>query len=387
MVEALSQDRGVMAAIGQATAEWSSQGASHHSINKEVRDEHGKKVLVHMDSHGQYSAQRVKNFHAAEKAARKGDEAIDRLLAQAQAHPGEALHSSFKVKGQRYMATLHADGRYDVQKVSDYKEAKALSDAVDQLAARMKATPPSQRTALSMEVRVSKHDKWQVTLDIDGTVHQKQTEKPHHGGGFFGGLFKALGSILPIVSVAALVFPPLLPVAAGLSAVNGVQKLANGDLLGGIASLAGAAGGLGGGPFAGQIGTAAKGLQSTMTALGNGDILGAIGGAAGVAGGFGRGDFARVAETVQKDAAAAGAAMRALGSGDLVTAARGVAQATGTIGGREVLATTGAVVHAADDVAAIRRAFQGGQGGLIQIGSSLAGAYDAGRDLAKRVGL
>lgn len=299
------------------------------AADKNPQEDPGKAAVDQLQAQGIKLTSQQKD--AVEQSAR--DAAAQAKVAQAEnldverASPGQdpdqALSLGVTVYGadgkkQNLLLRNTGPGETSVQQVSDlgdgFKDQVLIDAAEDQLSAQMAATPADQRKNLSEKVHTP-GGTYDVSLDASGKFSVKKEE------GFWGSLGHFLeGALEAIAPIALAAIPVVGPIAsAAYMGAKGGLDIANGNIVGGIADLAGGAGGLGGvlGGATGsaiqdaatltQYGDKAYGAASTGNVTGVLDTaLGSVPGIEDFAGDLGAPDgFADTADAVAGEAGTA----------------------------------------------------------------------------------
>lgn len=290
----LAGEADVQHALEGLAEQWKAQGSQHHYVSLHYKTDHKQWTLLTIDAEGKYTIKAEKSHAGAvsdDKVAKKADAMLGDMIKQEEASPGQTIYKHLKTGGNDYLVWVHPDGTYGFNQVTNWKDGEALDRGIQVLANRMKlyASDPGQAHPLTLKVKVAKDDEWQLTLNPDGTLKEKQTKKPDSGG-FLGGLFDFIKDIAaPVLDVAAIFVPPLVVPALALSAVKGVSDLADGNILGGVLGLTGSVGSLVGGvtrTIAQDLTQAVSGGFAVTNAAQNGDVLGVIAAAGKTASGY-----------------------------------------------------------------------------------------------------
>ena len=271
--------------LQELAQDWSAQPPGQRNAlwaAMKVRDADGKviKLLVRIDSQGNYTVQKVDDWKKTEALDEAVDSAVATLKSQQALDPGKTVRQAIKVDGQSYLVSLTANGEVQTQKTSHPADTAAIDDAAADLQARWAATPPGERKKLSETIKVPSGDKYTISIDANGKVSAKKHE------GFWGSFLHVLEDVVtPIVDVASVFVPALAPVAIGLSMEKGVHDMADGNFLGGALMFGGSVGDLIGGAAGEVIGDAVdatKGVDNVVNAVKSGNVFGAISSFAGV---------------------------------------------------------------------------------------------------------
>lgn len=232
-------------------------------------------------------------------------------------------------------------GANSIQQIHDlgdgYRDQVLIDAAEDQLVAEMAATPLDQRKKLSQKVHAP-GGTYDVTLDTNGKLSVKKE------AGFWRSVLHALEAIAPI---ALAIIPGVGPIASAayLGATRGYD-VANGNVVGGLAAIAGGMAGVGGviggatGSAIEDAATVARYGDRAYAAVHSGNLWGVIDAAAGavpgvadLAGDLGASDgFAASAEAVAGEIASAArvgeagqAALNAVDTGNIFGGVSGFA--------------------------------------------------------------
>jgi len=268
------------------------------ATDKNPQEDPGKAAVDQLTAQGVKLTSQQKD--AVEQSARS--QASQAKLAQAQnlldmersapgQDPSQALSIGVQVYGadgkkQDLMVRNTGPGQTSIQQISDlgdgFKDQAMIDAAEDQLAAQMASTPADQRKNLSQKVHTP-GGTYDVSLATSGQFSVKKEE------GFWGSLGHFLEGALKAVAPIALAAIPVVGAAAAAAyeGVKGGIDIANGNVLGGIADFAGAAGGIGadiGGDVGSTVQDTAKLVQYGDQAAGaaaSGNVLGALDSAVG----------------------------------------------------------------------------------------------------------
>ena len=186
------------------------------------------------------------------------------------------------------------------------------------------------------------------SFDLGREIQKAGEQAASTVSGAAGSVMDFASAAAPIASVAALVFPPLAPVAATLGVLGAARQFAKGDVLGGLSNLASVVPGQGLVVNAIRVAGRAAGSVQELGAAGDaarrGDVLGAVANVAAVvgtvAGAGGHGQVAAVATRVTQAAFGLRTAGIAVDSarysarrGDTLSAVASLAEAAGSVAG------------------------------------------------------
>jgi hypothetical protein len=254
------------------------------------------------------------------------------LLNMERSAPGQASSQALSIgitvfdangNQQHLLVRNTGPGSNSIQQIHDlgngYRDQVLIDAAEDHLEAEMAATPPDQRKKLSEKVHAP-GGTYDVTLDTNGKLSVELEKET----GFWGSILHGLEAVAPIALAA---IPGVGPVAAAAYlGAKGGYDIANGNIAGGIADIAGGMTGVGG--FIG--GATGSAIQDAATAAQYGDkvyqaassgnvwgaintAVGAVPGVAGLAGDLGASnDFV---DTAQAAAGEIGTAARVVQAG------------------------------------------------------------------------
>jgi hypothetical protein len=299
----------------------------------------GKEAVANLEAQGVKLTGQQKN--AIEQSAR--NEAAQAKVANAESllnlersapgqDPSQALSigiTTFDANGnqQHLLVRNTGPGANSIQQISDlgdgFSDQVLIDNAEDQLEAQMAATPADQRKTLSEKVHAP-GGTFDVSLDTNGKLNVTKEQ------GFWGSLLHVVEAVAPIALAA---IPGVGPIAsAAYLGVTGGADIANGNVVGGIADIAGGMAGVGG-LIGGVTGSA---IQDAATVTQYGDqaysaantdnVLGVINAAAGavpdMASDLGvSNDFVNTAQTVAGEIGTVGqagqAALNAINSGNI----------------------------------------------------------------------
>jgi hypothetical protein len=234
----------------------------------------------------------------ADKVSQNMQKGMQNLAQRRQNGEEGTLYSTAEGGQFKFLIKLDKENKPDAINYETYQVASEKSAiTVDQKVDEMRAANIGK--AVKFDVKTGEtHGKsgflgighWQednvtsISLDESGKISGVSTNRHDKGGSFFGDLF---GWVAPIASV---LFPPIAPFVAG---AMGAKNLAEGNILGGITSIAGAFGGAIGNTIA-KVG---NGVQSVINGVQTGDWFGALKSGIGVVGNFSQGAFKAGLET------------------------------------------------------------------------------------------
>lgn len=217
-------------------------------------------------------------------------------------------------------------------------------------------------------IQIDKKHVLKIRLNKDGTV--SVSEGKIKKGGLLGGVFgKVLRGVLAVASFIPVVNAVAIPASIGLAAYDAAQSFKNGDILGGVASVAGAVAG-GVGTFARVAGsTISAGTQATLNTVKN------------------------VATTVKTVSGAVGGVINGIKTGDYGGVIGGVANAAGAV--TDLTGAPAGVNTAIDAAKGVGNVVSGLQSGnllaagqaAIGVAGEIPGVKDAVVSAADRIGL
>ena len=167
----------------------------------------------------------------------------------------------------------HADGTgatFVVEAGGGVTQGQAVLNQVSVvLEEQILAQPADDKHTVSQRVTLPDGELYAVTVDPSGKV----VAKHEHPSALLGDIEEAAGVVADALSFVPGADFIAIPLAVGLGLATGGQELAQGDVVGGLLSIAGAAAGASGAPpIFGQLVAVGQGVDGLITGIESGDV-------------------------------------------------------------------------------------------------------------------